>query len=92
MKWCRKAADQNNATAQFYLGSCYFTGKGVPKDEAEAVKWTTLAASQNLALAKTFLPGIQKKVSKKNFTEGKKRAEEWLQQWNQSAARGEAKK
>ena len=37
--WYRKAADQGDAEAQFYLGVCYDNGQGVPKDETEAVKW-----------------------------------------------------
>ncbi len=30
--WYRKAAEQGNAGAQFYLGSCYDQGRGVDKD------------------------------------------------------------
>jgi len=37
VKWFRKAAEQNEADAQFNLGICYFIGRGVAKDEAEAV-------------------------------------------------------
>src|SRR5689334_23216809 len=35
----RKAAENGDATAQCGLGSCYLNGDGVPKDQAEAVKW-----------------------------------------------------
>src|ERR1035438_5882856 len=38
VKWYRKAAEQNDAHAQFGLGICYANGEGVAKDEAEAVK------------------------------------------------------
>src|SRR5437762_135726 len=43
----RKAAEQNDARAQFNLGVCYANGQGVMKDEAEAVKWYRKAAEQN---------------------------------------------
>jgi hypothetical protein len=51
VNWYRKAAEQNDAGGQFNLGRCYYKGKGVAKDEAEAVKWYRKAAEQNLAVA-----------------------------------------
>jgi TPR repeat protein len=47
VKWYRKAAEQNDAEAQYNLGLCYANGQGVAKDEAEAVKWYRKAAEQN---------------------------------------------
>jgi S1-C subfamily serine protease len=47
----RKAAEQNHAKAQHNLGNCYANGRGVAKDDAEAVKWYRNAAVQNLASA-----------------------------------------
>ena len=40
------AAEQGNATAQLNLGVMYADGRGVLKDDAEAVKWYRLAADQ----------------------------------------------
>jgi TPR repeat protein len=40
----RKAAEQGDAQKQFELGSRYYTGKGVAKDHAEAMKWYCKAA------------------------------------------------
>jgi TPR repeat protein len=51
VKWCRKAAEQNHAHAQFNLGTCYANGHGVRKEEVEAVKWYRKAAEQNHAKA-----------------------------------------
>jgi len=45
VKWYRKAAEQNDAEAQFNLGNCYANGDGVAKDEVEAVNWFHSAAS-----------------------------------------------
>ena len=44
-------AEQGNATAQFNLGVMYDNGEGVPKDDAEAVRWYRLAAEQGTAAA-----------------------------------------
>ena len=46
VKWYRKAAEQNHASAQCNLGGCYVDGEGVAKDEVEAVKWYRKAAEQ----------------------------------------------
>ena len=45
------AAEQGFARAQYNLGICYHDGKGVPRDEVEAVKWYRKAAEQGFAAA-----------------------------------------
>lgn len=42
----RKAAEQGNTRAQYWLGYCYFYGYGVTKDATEAVRWYRKAAEQ----------------------------------------------
>ena len=42
----RRAATENHAMAQFYLGECYSGGKGVQKDTEKAAKWYSLAVMQ----------------------------------------------
>ena len=44
LKFMRPLAEQGNACAQNSLGFMYHTGRGVPEDDAEAVKWFRLAA------------------------------------------------
>ena len=51
VKWYRKAAEQGDAEAQFYLGLCYSNGDGVAKDLKEAAKWWRKAAEQGEAAA-----------------------------------------
>ena len=51
----RQAADQGDAEAQYNLGVIYNNGEGVPKDDAEAVKWFRLAAEQGHAEAQNKL-------------------------------------
>lgn len=45
----RTDADQGRADAQALLGWCYSEGKGVPSNQAEAVKWYAKAANQGNA-------------------------------------------
>ena len=42
----QRRAEQGNASAQINLGVMYATGRGVPQDDAEAVRWFRLAAEQ----------------------------------------------
>ena len=44
-------AEQSFAIAQFNLGILYANGRGVPQDDAEAVKWYRKAAGQGVAIA-----------------------------------------
>ncbi len=51
----RKAAEQNYALAQNNLGASYENGRGVPKDDQQAIAWYRKAAEQNYALAQNNL-------------------------------------
>ena len=51
----RYAAEQGDAAAQRNLGLMYANGRGVPEDDAEAVRWYRLAAEQDDASAQYFL-------------------------------------
>ena len=48
-------AEKGDAAAQFYVGLCYRIGRGIPKDDAEAVKWYRKAAEQGNGDAQMFL-------------------------------------
>ena len=54
-EWKPLAADQGHAYAQYNLGWMYANGRGVPEDDAEAVRWYRLAADQGLAIAQLHL-------------------------------------
>ena len=43
------AAEQGNASAQYFLGSAYVTGEGVAEDLSEAARWLRMAAEQGHA-------------------------------------------
>ena len=53
--WYRKAAEQGNASAQYYLGVCYFNSAGVAQDNVHAVYWTRKAAEQGNETAQLSL-------------------------------------
>ena len=55
LRLIRPLADQGNALAQFLLGLMYVEGRGVPQNDAEAVKWFRLAADQGSASARNNL-------------------------------------
>lgn len=46
-KWYQKAADQDDADAQYHLGALYLIGLGVAQDNKQAFKWYKEAAIQN---------------------------------------------
>lgn len=45
VKWYREAAEQGNVEAAYKLCLCYLTGRGVDKDDTEALKWCEAACS-----------------------------------------------
>jgi TPR repeat protein len=51
----REIAYAGNVAAQVQLGVIYLTGDGVPKDDAEAVKWLRKAADQDNPIAERYL-------------------------------------
>lgn len=58
MRWYRRAADQGYANAQFSLGVMYAEGRGVSKNDEEAVKWFRRAAAQGHVKAKEGLKAL----------------------------------
>ena len=51
----RLAAEQGDAEAQASLAAMYIQGRGLPQDDAEAVRWYRLAADQGEAQARQNL-------------------------------------
>ena len=56
----RRAAEQGDATAQINLGWMYSRGRGVPQDDAEAVRWYRRAAEQGEPTAQRNLGWMYK--------------------------------
>lgn len=86
----RKAAENNNAHAQYTLAKMYATGTGVPQDKQEAVKWFKKAAAQNhvnsqLALFFTYSTGAGVAVDQAEALEWCRKAAEGGQPTAQSS-------
>lgn len=62
-----KRAEAGDANAQYALGSMYANGKGVPQDDAEAMKWWRLAAEAGDVDAQLFLGIISNVLLCANF-------------------------
>src|ERR1035438_518640 len=60
IRWCRKAADQGDANAQYALGFTYHKGQ-VPQDDAEALRWYAKIAAS--CFAKTQERPLQRWIS-----------------------------
>ncbi len=54
----RPLAERGDDRAQYFLGSMYADGEGIPQDSVEAVKWYHLAAEQGDADAQFSLGGL----------------------------------
>ena len=55
VKYCKLAAEQGDARAQYRLGTCYYNGLGIKQDGKEGVKWYKKAAEQGHAGAQCHL-------------------------------------
>jgi hypothetical protein len=50
-RWLIRAAYRNDAEGQYWLGTLYAQGRGLPKDTAQAIHWYEAAAAQGNARA-----------------------------------------
>ena len=77
----RQRAEQGDAAAQYNLGVSYENGRGVPQDDVEAHKWTSLAASRATGdrqkeYAET-LDALSKQMTPAQLAEAQQRAANW---------------
>jgi TPR repeat protein len=82
-------ANNGNPLAQYRLGMIYYLGKGVPEDEAQAIRWWKKAAAQGyteamFALGSAYLFGSQ---AAKTVPDGDREAAIW---YFQAASAGHA--
>lgn len=57
-RWYQRAADKNNADAQFALANAYSIGRGVPVNPQDAMKWLTRAGNNGHVTAMMSLAGL----------------------------------
>ena len=85
LKTLEQAAEQGNAAAQFYVGGLYFSGQGVPQDEAQGWSWYEKAAAQGYAQAQVNLGGLY--FDGEGVPQDYGQARSW---WEKAAAQGHA--
>jgi TPR repeat protein len=63
VKWWRKAAVAGETFGQWYIGVCYYYGRGVDRDVAQTMGWFRKAAAQGDAFAaeavQTGIPAVE---------------------------------
>ena len=64
MRWCRLAAEQGNATAQFTLGLMYALGQGVLKDSVLAYMWSNIAGANGNASARKLRDSLERDMTR----------------------------
>jgi TPR repeat protein len=77
MSWYRKAAEQGNGPAQYYLGLMYAQGRGVPQDFVQAHMWLNLAATQDTGDAAQSRDTLAAMMTPAQVAEAQKLAREW---------------
>ena len=76
VKWYTRAAEQEDAYAQYYLGWMYVEGKGVPKDSVYAYMWWNIAASNGSEIAAKNRSIVTKRMTSSQIAEAQKLARE----------------
>ncbi len=79
-RWFTKAAENGNVSAQSKLGSLYWSGRGVAKDDSRAYFWTVLARASGDDASKALAPFIAVRLTPAQRTAIEQEAERWLQQ------------
>jgi TPR repeat protein len=77
VRWCRKAAEQGNDSAQFHLGVMYAYGQGVPRDYVQAHMWTNLAAAQGDGEAAKLRDMVAQKMTSAQIATALRLAKKW---------------
>ncbi len=77
MNWCRKAAEQGQAGAQYNLDDMSHQGQGVPQDFVWAHMWLNLAAAQGNETGKTARDILVKLMTPAMVQEAQRLAREW---------------
>ena len=58
IEWCKIAAEQGHASAQYNLGVMYYNGHGVDQSDSTAMRWYAKAAAQGDVDAQARIDGI----------------------------------
>jgi len=87
-KWFEKAAERGVVDSQFNLGVMYETGKGVPKNLADAFVWYSIAAAQGDQFAKERVGVLETQLDTALISTAKTRASTFTPSKIDQAANG----
>ena len=76
VEFLRKAAEQGDAIAQYYLGGMYQSGAGAPKDLVQAHVWYNIAGANGYEDAKRVLAIVDMEMTSEQKAEAMKLARE----------------
>lgn len=79
-EWTLKASLGGSANAQFNLASMLHNGDGTTKDEAAAIMWFIISATNENDQAKEFVDGLKAKLSPSAFQDYIKKTEDFVKQ------------
>ncbi len=57
--WLQQAAQQEDPDAMQWLGRCYISGDGVPKNDNLGIMWIAKAAAHDHVIAQTQIKGLR---------------------------------
>jgi putative methionine-R-sulfoxide reductase with GAF domain len=77
--WFTQAAEHGSVPAQSKLGSLYWGGRGLPKDDSQAYFWAVLARAAGDDASKVLAPFIAARLTQPQRVEIEQQAEQWLQ-------------
>lgn len=72
-----QAAQKNNVTAQFSLGTMYENGEGIPSNLSEAYFWYLIAENQKDIDSQRLRREAERRLSTNIIKEIRRRVEEW---------------
>jgi TPR repeat protein/putative methionine-R-sulfoxide reductase with GAF domain len=79
-RWFIKAAEHGSVPAQSRLGSVYWGGRGVAKDDNQAYFWTVLARANGDSASHALAPFIATHLTLSQRKVIERQAEQWLEQ------------
>jgi putative methionine-R-sulfoxide reductase with GAF domain len=79
-RWFIKAAEHGSVPAQSRLGSLYWGGRGVAKDDNQAYFWTVLARANGDSASRALAPFIATHLTLSQRKVIERQTEQWLEQ------------
>ena len=73
----RRNAERGRTDAQIHLGTLYFNGQGVPRDDVQAYMWYDLASATGNDEALRYRAILARRMTPGQIAEARQMAREW---------------